>query len=173
MSPQSPTRLRNNILYSINSQPYFEAGPKITGTNNLFYGNGAGPSLTTASVNSNPLFASLAVFDFHLLPGGPAIDSGVNTGVATDRDGLIRPQGSAFDIGAYEFVQGTPVQTSRCDLNGDGVVNQTDVNLAISQALGTSTCSAADLVGNGKCDVVDVQRVINAAAPGGVCRVGL
>jgi hypothetical protein len=31
----------------------------------------------------------------------------MNTGVATDFDGVVRPQGSAFDIGAFEFVSGS------------------------------------------------------------------
>lgn len=42
--------------------------------------------------------------DYHLLPQSPAIDAGiVLTPVTTDKDGLSRPQGAAFDVGAYEF----------------------------------------------------------------------
>ncbi len=41
-----------------------------------------------------------------LLPGSPAIDSGENRGwPRTDQRGLLRPQGAASDIGAYEFGQ--------------------------------------------------------------------
>lgn len=58
-----------------------------------------------------------------------------------------------------------------CDLNGDGVVDNTDVQLSISNALGQASCATADLDGDGRCDVIDVQRVINAAL-GGSCRVG-
>ena len=37
--------------------------------------------------------------------GSPAIDHGVClAGVTTDQRGVIRPQGSACDIGAYEWV---------------------------------------------------------------------
>jgi hypothetical protein len=57
-----------------------------------------------------------------------------------------------------------------CDLNGDGIVNSTDNQLAIDQALGKSACTA-DLQQNGHCDVVDVQRVANAAL-GQACVVG-
>jgi hypothetical protein len=64
-----------------------------------------------------------------------------------------------------------PPAASACDLNGDGVVNQTDVNVAISQALGVSVCGSASLSGSGSCSVVDVQRIVNAAL-GGPCRVG-
>jgi hypothetical protein len=41
--------------------------------------------------------------DFHLLPNSPLIDAGVNTDAITDFDGIPRPQGNSFDIGAYEY----------------------------------------------------------------------
>ena len=59
---------------------------------------------------------------------------------------------------------------SACDLNGDGVVNSQDVQIADNQALGLATCTG-DLNGDGVCTIVDVQRVINAA-DGGSCRTG-
>lgn len=51
---------------------------------------------------------------------------------------------------------------SPCDLNGDTLTDVTDVQSAISQALGLSTCTS-DLTGDGKCTVVEVVRVENAA----------
>lgn len=51
---------------------------------------------------------------------------------------------------------------SPCDLNKDGVVNGTDVAMAINMAIGTSTCGA-NIQGSSTCGVVTVQRVINAA----------
>ena len=59
--------------------------------------------------------------------------------------------------------------TSPCDVNGDGQVNQTDVNLALTAAL--QGAASPDLDGNGVCNVIDVQRVIDAMN-GGVCRIG-
>ena len=50
-----------------------------------------------------PMFVDPANDDFHLLYNSPAIDAGTNTGVATDYDGTARPQGAAYDIGAYEY----------------------------------------------------------------------
>jgi len=44
--------------------------------------------------------------DFHLILGSPAIGKGTDlsaTGFATDISGNPRPQGDAWDIGAYEF----------------------------------------------------------------------
>ena len=60
---------------------------------------------------------------------------------------------------------------NNCDLNSDGAVNNTDVQVAINQVLGISACGNADIDGNSRCDIVDVQRVVNAAV-GGTCRVG-
>jgi len=42
--------------------------------------------------------------DFHLLPGGPAVDAGVPTSAPpVDLDGAPRPVGAGFDLGAYEL----------------------------------------------------------------------
>lgn len=38
-----------------------------------------------------------------LLLGSPAIDAGQNARTATDQRGVVRPQGAASDIGAFEF----------------------------------------------------------------------
>ena len=65
----------------------------------------------------------------------------------------------------------SPASPPTCDLNGDGVVNATDVQLAIDQSLGVSPCGSADLQQIGQCDVVGVQRVV-VATMGGACRVG-
>ncbi len=59
---------------------------------------------------------------------------------------------------------------SPCDLNNDGVVNVLDVQLMVSQAIGTAPCTNK-LDGGTSCDVIDVQRVVNAAL-GEACRVG-
>lgn len=53
-------------------------------------------------------------------------------------------------------------QISPCDLNGDGVVNVADVQLAVNMSVGSATCTA-NIVGPGVCGIVVVQRVVNAA----------
>jgi hypothetical protein len=46
--------------------------------------------------------------DYHLTSSSPAIDAGTSTGApSTDFADGPRPQGSGFDIGAYEY--GAPV----------------------------------------------------------------
>lgn len=61
------------------------------------------------------------------------------------------------------------VALNACDLNADGVVNSADVNLAVEMTLGTATCTA-NVVGPAVCNVVMVQRVVNASLPGGTCK---
>jgi hypothetical protein len=50
-------------------------------------------------------FVDAAGHDYALAPGSPAIDAGTTlSGVTMDRAGASRPQGPAFDVGAYERV---------------------------------------------------------------------
>jgi fibronectin type 3 domain-containing protein len=56
-------------------------------------------------------------------------------------------------------------QANACDLNGDGKVTSADVDVATSMALGTTACTA-NIVGSGVCNVVVVQRVVNAVSSG-------
>jgi hypothetical protein len=63
----------------------------------------------TDLINTDPRLGPLAdnggpTFTQALLPGSPAIDAGVSVpGVTTDQRGVPRPQGTAPDIGAFEF----------------------------------------------------------------------
>ncbi len=122
--------LENNIFYAASGSPcylYFDdntapAAGRVSFSNNLFFNAGKGPSgcnynvgsikvaTDAKGVNGNPNFAGPSALNFHLTVGSPAIDAGMNTGVATDFDGVVRPQGSAFDIGAFEFVSGSSTQ---------------------------------------------------------------
>jgi parallel beta-helix repeat protein len=108
--------IRNNIIStSENASPIVIDGSSSSGAvidYNCYHnrsGGSAGPG--THSITADPKFAS----DFHLQPDSPCIDAGVDlsTHHTTDKDGVSRPQGDGWDIGAYEFVQtlrlrGTP-----------------------------------------------------------------
>jgi serralysin len=81
--------------------------------NNIVYANtpnnlvdDVGSTLTTNLVGVNPVFVSPSTFNYQLTIGSPAIDAGTTNAYTTDILGVTRPQGSAFDIGAYEFVVG-------------------------------------------------------------------
>jgi hypothetical protein len=54
--------------------------------------------------NFDPLFVNPAARDFHLQAGSPAIDKGIPvSGLLQDPDGVSRPQGAGWDVGAYEY----------------------------------------------------------------------
>jgi len=75
--------------------------------------------------------------------------------------------------GVFLFALSASSQTAglnACDLNKDGAVNNADVDLAISMSLGPSSGCTANIIGQGVCNVVVVQRVVNAI--NGACVVG-
>jgi hypothetical protein len=63
------------------------------------------PSIGTGNITNGPLFVDLMKGDFHLQPGSPCINSGLNTLTTgqTDIDGNSRIVGGVVDMGAYEF----------------------------------------------------------------------
>jgi hypothetical protein len=111
------TRFRNNIIQAIGVEPYFSSGSgsapcsNSTGSNNIWFGAGVPPcgSLFTSNVNSGALYIDpVTARNFHLQSASPAINAGLTIStLLTDLDGVSRPQGPAYDIGAYEFVNGT------------------------------------------------------------------
>jgi hypothetical protein len=54
-------------------------------------------------LNRDPLFVNAANRNYHLQAASPAIDAGLCvSGIRNDYDGILRPQGSGCDIGAFE-----------------------------------------------------------------------
>jgi len=112
--------LRNNVAYQNPGEIYVD-GPlaQITGDHNLWYGLGNGPTQTTNNLNADPQFANRAGSDLHINSTSPAKDAGLTivpanpfvpnpgSNQATDKDGVMRAQGTAFDLGAYELFAGT------------------------------------------------------------------
>jgi hypothetical protein len=59
------------------------------------------------------MFQNIKINDFHLKPGSPAIDSGIDLNYTMDFDGNKVPHGSAPDIGAFEYTgnsTGAPIK---------------------------------------------------------------
>lgn len=106
-------RVQNNIAcnapYGINVYGDIAAGQAFT--NNLTHNNTTNLNLKNQSCGScitgDPKFVGGG--DYHLQPSSPAIDHGVAVAaIEVDMDGNSRPQGAAYDIGAYEYGSAPP-----------------------------------------------------------------
>ncbi|MFH0907484.1 MAG: LamG-like jellyroll fold domain-containing protein [bacterium] len=98
--------LKNNIFWAFGGSPYY-LGTNAVSDDDLWYGYGTPPSWAAHALNSDPQFLNVASSNFHLQATSPARDAGsavVGSIVAKDHDGLPRPQGSGYEIGAYELV---------------------------------------------------------------------
>ncbi len=106
-APNLIMKLVNNIIAQRPNEAYYSLSTSvknINGTNNLWSGSRvqAAPSFTANNILRPPHFVDRAARDFHLMPGSPAIGAGVNTGVPTGRDGILRPRDKPYDLGAYQ-----------------------------------------------------------------------
>ncbi len=87
----------------------YRQGGSVVEDYNLFYGN-TSPTFGaitsgTHHVTSDPLFVDPSAGNYHLRLGSPAIDAGLDAGVAIDIDGQARPQNDGFDIGYDELFE--------------------------------------------------------------------
>jgi hypothetical protein len=84
---------------------------------------------------------------------------------------MRKPVQSVFIASLFLFSGAAWGQSGNaCDLNQDGKVDAADVQTAINGTLGLSSCTA-NVFGAGVCNVVVVQRVVNASL-GGTCLTG-
>jgi len=61
-------------------------------------------SATSTNISADPGYVSSSTGDLHLTLGSACVDRGTAASTpAYDADGTLRPQGSGFDIGAYEL----------------------------------------------------------------------
>lgn len=90
----SNVTVRKNLIYNGIAHAYsLQSG--ITETDNI--------------TNTDPLFTDTANHDYRLQSGSQARDAGLTlSDVTDDIDGVSRPKGSAYDIGAYEYEGITP-----------------------------------------------------------------
>lgn len=113
--PDDYTKAANNIVVKNQLAGIEEHGR--TGVHNLYLSNLVWENgkydfrlqngLTDKeTIKGDPQFREDAT-DFHLQPGSPAIDRAAPSyAPAIDIDGVSRPQGKGYDIGAYEYAMG-------------------------------------------------------------------
>jgi parallel beta-helix repeat protein len=102
----SDATIQNNICNQNSYGAILDAGTRTICSYNLGVSGGEGPSNKCSSVVSttNPKFTNAASSDFSLQPTSPAVDTGMTIGSVTNSfGGVPRPQGAAYDIGAYEY----------------------------------------------------------------------
>jgi hypothetical protein len=94
----SNTIVRNNIVVNNGTPMWEDFGQNTSKSNNL------GSTPATGWITGDPSFVNAAARDYHLQADSDAIDAGATVAqVASDFDGLARPQNSIYDIGAYEY----------------------------------------------------------------------
>lgn len=118
------THVVNNTVYGsglAGIQAMYYAGGNVV-RNNIMYANavnfsddgGQAALQVDHNLTTNPLFTDAANGNFALLAGSPAIDAGTFVDdIALDVTGAARPQGAAFDIGAYEYGVGTALSAPK------------------------------------------------------------
>ena len=106
-----------NTVYSNKGLGISTSGNPATVTNNIVYLNSSSainntaspPSIVSNNLTTNPSFVNAAASNFYLLSSSPAINKGlVISEVTRDFAGVLRPQGTTHDIGAYEYKLSTP-----------------------------------------------------------------
>jgi hypothetical protein len=105
----SIVELRNNVCLDNNGVgAQVTLAGTITSTNNAYSGTWSASCTNCVSGITTGAVTNAAGGVFTLVGGSPLIDVGLNLGVPYSDDylSLSRPQGSGWDIGAYEFDQG-------------------------------------------------------------------
>lgn len=156
--------VRNNIVYMNNWNGSITAAssallPYIKANNNLVFGskncsqaypncveisnNPPGYPDIYGNVTADPKFVSLTIPDLHLQSTSPAINTGVSVSYVTfDYDGNSRPQGAGYDIGAFEFQEGsTPIPTLTPTRTSTATPNYTKTPTSTLEATKTPTIS--------------------------------
>jgi parallel beta-helix repeat protein len=126
--PVTGTRVVNNVVFRSAEQHFVHVDAESsTLDHNLYFPDGASlfrfaresVDVTTDfagfrartggeahSLVADPLFLGAETNDYHLEEESPAVDAGMDVGLATDMDGSAVPWGEAVDIGAFEWRTG-------------------------------------------------------------------
>ncbi len=95
--------LANNIIVSHAVGITDTPGATLVVSRTLLWGNGSDPIIGTGVITQAPLFVAPALQNYHIRENSPAVDAGIEVGVARDVDG--DPRLSPPDVGADEIVE--------------------------------------------------------------------
>lgn len=117
------------------------------------------------------------------IPSSQFNNSAVNVNIGRRAGGFyfngiideVRIYNRALSLAEIQTDMSTPLGAtstiSSCDLNRDAAINVADVQLGVNMSLGLTPCTA-NIYGAGVCNVIVVQRLVNAAL-GGPCVTGI
>jgi hypothetical protein len=104
--PNHGNKMTNCIISGVESlmDPASSVPLDFSFESSCFFDGFATPS-GNGNIRGNPLFVNSSENNFHLGSGSPCIDAGRNSiaEAEKDRDGIRRPVGTAWDMGAYEY----------------------------------------------------------------------
>ncbi len=177
----APTVIANSILRDNPS------GPEIDGVDiEVFHSNIQGGAPGAGNIDANPMFINPVVGNYRLQAGSPCIDTGVNARVPLDAadldvdgdlgertpmdfDGAPRfmdnPMAANLgcgspaivDMGPFESLGAVSPDLSPADLNGDGVVNSSDLAIILGTwGMCETECCPGDLNLDGAVDSTDL-----------------
>ena len=111
------------------------------------------------NINSDPLLINTSgdpsTWDFHLQDGSPCIDTGTSVGAPEyDMDGIPRPQGTGFDMGAYEYPSDNAEFISQDAPSKINVGEDSNVSI-IMKNIGSNTWSKGGGYRLGDCGTTD------------------
>jgi uncharacterized repeat protein (TIGR01451 family) len=137
--------LTNNILVDHSLAISVAVGNQVSARANLWNNNQTDwAGVLTEGINNlhqtDPLFINRAGGNYRLLESSPAVDHGVNVGVADDIDGQPRPARQGYDIGADEYLRPS--------------VNATLSALPNPVASGSQQTYVAQVINNGDVDIL-------------------
>jgi hypothetical protein len=150
--------LTNVILWNNNAPVGPEVHNDLTSSPTINYSvvQGGCPAGSTCSTvfNADPLLGPLAenggdfTYTMALGAGSPAIDTGTNTGCPyTDQRGVIRPQGTHCDIGAYEFeVDAIPPSPSSITRVDDSPTGSSSVDFVVTFSKSVTNVDVDDFI---------------------------
>ncbi|MEL6270159.1 MAG: dockerin type I domain-containing protein [Chloroflexota bacterium] len=134
----------------------------INVTNSIIFGDN---TPDPENLNVDPQFVNPGADNYRLSVGSPAINAGDNAAtndanLTEDFAGTPRIVDGTVDIGAFEFVDGSPL--ALYDVNGDNIISASDAMYVINrigQPIDPDN-AAADVNGNGQIDQADAAGVI-------------